>query len=103
MECEISFTEDGNPLQHGSETSEATEIKQKNENVKISPKVPCSVSFGTGVARGFSQGGRGTRSQDKKSGKYWHQRKYVPCSSRTKLEVNMKDLEAALPSEAECL
>ncbi|XP_050712769.1 zinc finger protein 511-like isoform X2 [Eriocheir sinensis] len=103
MECEVSLIKDENAMLFSSETNEMAGIKSKNENVRKSPKVPCNLSFGTGVSRGFSRGGRGSRGQGKKSGIHWHQRKYVPHSSRTKLEeVNMKDLEAALPSEPEC-
>lgn len=104
MECEISFIKGENPLQCNSETSEVRGKKNQNENVKKAAKVPCNLSFGVGVARGFSRGAKSSRSQGKKVGTYWHQRKYVSHSPRTKLEeVNMKDLEAALPSESECL
>lgn len=106
MECEISevsFIKDENAMLFSSETNELTGIKSKNENVRKSPKVPHNLSFGIGVSRGFSRGGRGSKGQGKKSGIHWHQRKYVPHNSRTKLEeVSMKDLEEALPSEPKC-
>lgn len=104
MECEVSLIDNENSLQSSSETSEVIGVKNKNETVRKSPKVPCNLSFGAGVSRGFSRGGRGSRGQGKKSGLHWHQRKYVPYNSRTNLEeVNMKDLEAALPSDPKCL
>lgn len=102
MECEVSFIKDDNPLQCSSETNEATQSKIQTQNVKKS-KVPLNLSFGSGVARGFSRRGRGNKGQGKKCSMHWHQRKYVPGTSRTNIEeVNMKELEAALPSEPEC-
>lgn len=104
MECEVDLITDGYPLPCSSENSEVTKNKAESENIKKSPKVPCSLSFGAGIVRGFSRGGRGSKGQSKKSSTHWHQQKNAPHYLRTKLEeVNLKDLEEALPSETEYL
>ncbi|XP_063886035.1 zinc finger protein 511-like isoform X2 [Scylla paramamosain] len=97
MECEVAVE---NSPGCGSESIEATPTHTQNENVRKTPKVPHTLSFGAGVARGFSRGSRGSRGHGRKSGPHWHQRKHAPHNSRTNIEeVNMNDLEAALPRE----
>lgn len=96
MECEAVASSPG----CGSKSIEATPTRVHNENTRKMPKVPHTLSFGAGVARGFSRGSRGSRGHSKKSGPHWHQRKHTPHNSRTNIEeVNMNDLEAALPGE----
>ena len=104
MDYEVAVAKDERSLGSGSESIEATGTQSQNENVKKTPKVPHNLSFGIGVARGFSRGSRGSRGHGKKSGTHWHQRKHVPHNSRTNIEeVNMHDLEAALPKETQKL
>ncbi|KAG0721148.1 Zinc finger protein 511 [Chionoecetes opilio] len=103
MDCEVIGTKDENSSGHNSESNEATGTRLQNENVKKSPRVPYNLSFGVGVARGFSRGSRGNRGR-RKGGTHWHQRKQASHNSRINIEeVNMNDLEAALPEEAKML
>lgn len=104
MDCEVAVTKDESSSGCISESIESTGMQPQKEILKKSPKVPYNLSFGTGVARGFSRGSRGSRGYSKKSDTHWHQRKRVPHNSRTNIEeVNMNDLEAALPQESERL
>lgn len=99
MECEsVSVNTEEADISVSEELVTSPENTVINKNgAKGTHKLPRVLSFGAGVPRGFCRGSKGRRGRGRTA--HWHQRTRPPNVAKTHIEeVNMQELEEALPS-----